>query len=68
MLPTSEPNLRRQALFVDSAWYANCDEAGGVRFEDLLGGEYTIRMRCEIRREMRIQVPSNTVVFVADGQ
>ncbi|TDJ70224.1 MAG: hypothetical protein E2O39_10295 [Planctomycetota bacterium] len=44
-------------------WSASCDEAGGVRFEHLLGGEYLVRAR---GAKMRIQVPCGTVMFEPD--
>jgi hypothetical protein len=49
-----------------SGWNSSFDEAGGVRFDGLLGGEYVVQVRGEIRGQMRIQVPRGTVVFEPD--
>ena len=51
-----------------NGWSPKCDEAGRVRFEDLLGGEYVVQAQGEKRGRMRIQVPCGTVVFEPDDR
>lgn len=66
----TEVSLQRKAAagIGSGGWRVSCDAAGAVRFEDLIGGEYTIHVGGGIRGRMRIQIPCGRVVFEADGQ